>query len=436
MNFSNTSQFSTSQFSKTRGFCAAIFAVVLIFTSVLPSDNAFAASVGGSYISSAGACVTDYDTGEVLYELNGYSPRVPASMTKIMTLYCVYEALENGEIALDTRVPISSNVYYKSRNKLYQNMIALNYDTVYTVDEIMGIVITYSASAATVALAELVGGGSEATFVRRMNKTAEKLGINARYYDSCGVADNQITPVSMAELARKTIMKYPDIIARSSKKSVKFKGAVYPTTNHLLDTYYYEGADGLKTGTGTAAGACFCGTAVRDGKRLVAVTMGSSSAGQRFTDTARLLNYGFAEIKSRRNIVCFTNMRVFMNNLEMPAFCYIGSNPHAVVIAEDLANYGFDVTYDDTARKIVIKPNAEKAKNPIALDIYKNRNGQKAFAVKDSNISVAIETENGEQILHDTYNVGGYTCVSADEFANYFNFEWNGAEMAAYISTK
>lgn len=422
-----------SQLKKMRSSCAVILTFILVFTAVLPCGNAYAAQVGNSYISSAGACVMDCDTGEVLYELNGYALRVPASMTKIMTLYCVYEALENGEITLDTRVPISSNVYWKSRNQLYQNMISLNYDTVYTVDEIMGVVITYSASAATVALAELVGGGSEQAFVSRMNKTAKKLGINAHYYDSCGVADNQITPVSMADLARKTITKYPDIIARSSKKSVTFKGAAYKTTNHLLDTYYYEGADGLKTGTSTAAGACFCGTALRDGKRLISVTMGSSSAGQRFTDTARLLNYGFGIIKDRRNIVCFTNIRTFMNGLEMPTFSYVGTNPHAVVVAEDLANYGFDVTYDDALRKISIKENAQKAKNPIALDIYKNRNGQKAFSVKDSNITVALETSGGECILSDVYNVGGYTCISIDELANYFNFEWNGAEMTAYI---
>ena len=422
-----------SRFSKTRPLCAVMLALVVVFTAVSPSMQAQAAYVGSSYISSAGACVMDYETGEVLYELGGYTPRVPASMTKIMTLYCVYEALENGEIALNTRVPISNNVYYKSRNKLYQNMIALNPGTVYTVDEIMGIVITYSASAATVALAELVGGGSEAAFVSRMNATAQRMGVNARFYDSCGVADNQVTPVSMATIARNTIMRFPDIITRASKKSVTFKGATYKTTNHLLDTYYYSGADGLKTGTGTAAGACFCGTASRDGMRVITVTMGSSSAGQRFTDTIRLLDYGFVVLGDRKNSVRYTNMRTFVGGLEMPTFCYTGDATHAVIIAEDLANYGFDVTYDDSARKLVIRRNKDKGTDPIALDIYKNRNGQRAFFVKDSNITVALDTDGGEHILKDVYNVGGYTCISVDELANYFNFKWSNADMAAYI---
>ncbi|UKI36255.1 MAG: hypothetical protein L6V93_20425 [Clostridiales bacterium] len=176
---------------------------------------------------------------------------------------------------------------------------------------------------------------------------------------------------------------------------------------------------------------------MRDGKRLISVTMGSSSAGQRFTDTERLLNYGFGIIKDRRNIVCFTNIRTFMNGLEMPTFSYVGTNPHAVVVAEDLANYGFDVTYDDALRKISIKANEQKAKKPIALDIYKNRNGQKAFSVKDSNITVALETSGGECIferrlqrrrLHLHFD--RRTCKL------FLNFEWNGAEMTAYITSE
>ena len=98
-----------------------------------------------------------------------------------------------------------------------------------------------------------------------------------------------------------------------------------------------------------------------------------------------------------------------------------------------MANYGFDVTYDDSARKLVIRRNKDKGTDPIALDIYKNRNGQRAFFVKDSNITVALDTGDGEHILKDVYNVGGYTCISVDELANYFNFKWSNADMAAYI---
>lgn len=410
-------------------------AFLVVFQILTSTFTANAAYVGEKYISSSGACVMDCETGDVLYEYCGNTPRVPASMTKLMTMYCVYTALANGEISLDTPVPISSNVYYKSRNQLYQNMLPLNYNTTYTVNELIDVVVSYSASASTVALAELIGGGSESAFVRRMNETAQNLGISAYYYDSCGVADNSITPVSMAKLARRLINDYPDILNRSSKKSVTFHGGTYKTTNHLLDTCYYEGADGLKTGTGNAAGACFCGTAVRNGRRIITVTMGSSSSWQRFVDTTYLLDYGFAAAEDKYNSVYHTDMKAFVNGTEMPAFYYNGKEPHEVIIAEDMANYGFDVTYDDMQRTLYIKRNTEKEINPIALDVYKNKNGIKAFGVRPSNIKVVIGDGEFEHTFEDVYNVGGYMCISVDEFALFYDFVWNSAEAAAYINT-
>ena len=409
--------------------------ILIVFQILAGALTANAAYVGNNYISSAGACVMDYETGDVLYEYDGYTARVPASLTKLMTAYCVYAAIANGEISLDTPVPISQNVYSKSRNQLYQNMIPLNYNTTYTVNELLDVVLVHSASASAVALAELVGGGSEANFVARMNNTAKQMGISAYYYDSCGVANNSISPVSMATLARKLIIDYPDILNRTSKKSVYFHGATYKTTNHLLDTYYYEGADGMKTGTGSIAGACFCGTAVRNGRRLISVTLGSSSAGQRFTDTIRLFDYGFAVAADRYKNVYYTNIRTFVNNGEMPTFYYRGAQSHSVIIAEDMANYGFDVTYDDAQRTLYITRNKDKATNPIPLDIYKNKNGIRAFSVRNSNISVVLTDGNYSHKFTDIYNVGGYMCISVDEFAGIYGFEWNGGEAAAYIDT-
>lgn len=413
-----------------------LISILIVFQILILSVTANAAYVGNTYISSAGACVMDFETGDVLYEYNGYTPRVPASLTKLMTIYCVYRAISNGEISMDTRVPISQNVYYKSRNGLYLNMIPLNYNTTYTVSELMDVVLVHSASASAVALAELLGGGSEADFVARMNSTAAELGLSAYYYDSCGVANNSISPVSMATLARKLVSDYPDVLNRTSKRSVYFHGATYKSTNHLFDTHYYAGADGLKTGTGSVAGACFCGTALKNGRRLISVTLGSSSASQRFTDIVRLLDYGFAIAEDKYESIYYTDMRVFVNGSEMPTFYYNGDEPHAVVIAEDMANYGFDVVYDDTSRTLYITGNREKAFNPITLDIYKNKKGIKAFDVKDSNINVVLNDGEISHVFSDVYSVGGYMCVSADEFAAFYDFVWNGAEAAAYINFK
>ncbi len=408
-------------------------AVMLI--ALLPAQ-AYAATVGGSYISSAGACVMDYETGEVLYEYNGNTPRVPASMTKIMNLYCVYEALENGEISLDTKVPISRSVYDKSRNSVYQSVLPLYYDTEYTVDEMIDVAVVYSASGAAVALAELVGGGSEAAFVDRMNQKAAQMGLDAWYYDSCGIAENKISPISMAKLARNIITDYPDILVRSAKKSVRFHGNTYNTTDHLLDTYYYDGADGLKTGTTPAAGYCFCGTAVRNGRRMISVTMNSSSTGQRFVDTARLLDYGFAAANDKYGSVYYTDMRVFMNGAEMPAFAYKGQVPHALIVTEDLKDYGFDVSYDENTKTVTAKYNPNKGITPIPLEGYKDRNGQKAYSIINAPVKVVIDDGETKHEIKDTYNIGGYVCMSADEFGGIYDFIWNADEKAVYVTAK
>ena len=402
----------------------SILLCVLLLCTLLPTQ-AFAATVGGYYISSAGACVLDYETGEVLYEYNGDTPRVPASMTKIMNLYCVYAALEHGEITLDTPVPISENVYNKSRHWLYQSVLPLYYNTTYTVDEMIDIALVYSASGAAVALAELVGGGSEAAFVERMNATAAQMGLDAHYLDSCGIQNNQISPISMAKLARNIIQDYPDILVRSAKRYVSFHGNLYPSTDHLLDTYYYAGADGLKTGTTAAAGYCFCGTAVRNGRRMISVTMASSSGGQRFLDTARLLDYGFAEANRRFGAVYYTDMRVFLNGYEMPAFAYHSETPRALVMVEKLRNYGFDVFSDAATQTVTAKFRPGKAVTPMDLEDYRGKDGQKAYPILNSKVRVILDDGAQEYEIRDTYNIGRYVCVSADALSEIYDCQWD-----------
>ena len=412
----------------------SVLLVIITLITMLSALQASAAYVGENYISSLGACVMDYETGEILYEYDGNTPRVPASMTKIMNMYCVYDAIKNGEISLDTVVPISQSVYNKSRDSLYQSVLPLYYNTTYTVDEMMDVSVVYSASGAAVALGELVGGGSEAAFVERMNQKAAELGIDAHYYDSCGIAENQISPIGMATLARNIIRDYPDILTRSSKGSVNFHGNTYKTTNHLLDTYYYQGADGLKTGTTKAAGYCFCGTAVRNGRRIITVTMKSSSTGQRFTDTAALMDYGFAAAGDKYESIYHTDMRAFINGSEVPTFAYKGSVPHAVVIAEDLTCYGFDVSYDGDARTLYLKYNKDKPVTPIPLEIYKDKDNQKAYQIVNSDVKVVLGDGVTQYTPTDIYNVDGYICISTGEFRSMYDVTWNEEERAAYIN--
>ncbi len=403
--------------------CAACFAVSTAGVS--------AASVNGNYISSKGACVMDYETGEVLYHHDGYTPRVPASMTKLMTMYLVYEALEKGEISLNTNVPVSKRLYNKSRETDYT--IPLNYDAGYTVDELIDITVVYSANSTAVALAELLGNGNEYVFVEKMNNKVRAMGLDAYFYDSCGLAENMISPVSMAQLARNIIRDYPDILNRSSKKSVYFRGKTYDSTNWLLSKHYYAGADGLKTGTKISSGYCFCGTATRNGERVITVTMNSSSKDQRFADTKVLLDYGFERIENREGVF-FTNMRTFINGSEMPTFVYKGDNTYAAVIAEDLKDYGFDVVWENTTKTLYLKYNKDKWVSGIPLDYYRNKNGQKAYnVVKNNPVKVIVEKDGVQHLIENVHNLNGYMCMSIDEFQKMYNFEWNSEDMAAYI---
>ncbi|MDR0951931.1 MAG: S-layer homology domain-containing protein [Oscillospiraceae bacterium] len=275
---------------KLRRTLGLALALLLLLMS-LPS--AFAATVGGKYVAAQGLFILDYDTGLELYSQNADMALVPASMTKVMSVYLMYEALERGEIAPDTVVPISEKVYRLSHDYSYINTAPLSYTDTYYVDEMIDLILVFSASASVVAMAELISGSEEA-FVERMNAKASELGINATYYDCAGIKDNYITPRSMALLASRLITDYPLALDITKKPSTTFHGVSYKSTNLLLADQYYEGADGLKTGTTNAAGCCFTGTAVRNGVRLITVVMKSPSNIQRYIDTKTLLDYGFS----------------------------------------------------------------------------------------------------------------------------------------------
>ncbi len=405
-------------------------ALTIIVTILLTiSISASAAYVGSSYISSQGACVIDYDTGDIYYEYNGYSPRVPASMTKIMNLYCVYEAMAEGKFDIYTQVPISANVYSKSRNPEYQT-VPLYYNTVYTVDELIGMVITYSDIGSAVALAELVAG-SEWAFVKMMNEKAAQMGVDAYFYDCFGVANNKVSPIALATIVKNFISKYPDIIARSSKRSVYFHGRNYYSTNHLYDTYYYPGADGMKTGTTSAAGYCFCATATKDGRRMIAVTMASSSSGQRFSDATVLLNYGFTMAKLKYNTLFHTDTSTYLNSNEIPTFSYMGK---ITLIAQDLENYGFDSSYNDETRTLTLSYNPQKIPTPMPITEYKGKEGKVARSVAETDIKIEIKKGEESYILENSYNTNGYMCLLLDDLLNIYNVNWNQEQRRADVA--
>ncbi|MCL2218030.1 MAG: serine hydrolase, partial [Defluviitaleaceae bacterium] len=191
-------------------------------------------------LSSITAVVMCFYTGEVLYGRNHDVMRSPASMTKMMTVYLVLEAIENGQIALDTRVPISAQTAEMSRNPGETNVI-LTTSGHYTVEQLMDLAIVMSASAASVALGELVGG-SRMAFRDLMNGKANEWGIDARFwYAHASGPNNPMSARAMATITRNTFLRFPDIAQRTTIPSIYFGGRIWRSTNKLLGVYY--GAD-------------------------------------------------------------------------------------------------------------------------------------------------------------------------------------------------
>lgn len=271
-----------------KGLLALIIAFSLMFSCV---------EVSAVSVTGRGGIVIDYATGYVLYEKNADTPFVPASMTKIMTLYVLFSEMEARDLDFDSEVTVSARAARMSVDPELSN-VPLNEGQSYTVQRLVSAVCTVSACAATLALAEAVAG-SEADFVSLMNDYAGRLGLTAYYEDCYGLnGENRITPRSMAMLARRMIMDYPQILQYSSISSLSWDGKTKDATNELLPglKHEYAGTDGLKTGYTNSAGYCLTATAVRGGRRLISVLFGCKNSGQRFVDSAAMLDQGFEDV--------------------------------------------------------------------------------------------------------------------------------------------
>lgn len=265
---------------------------LLLTLSILLSTAAVAAEEPDiPSVTAASAIVIDYDTGEVLYEKDADTMRVPASMTKVMTAYIIFEELEAGNLTLDTMVSISDENAQKSRDgKSYPASVPLPAGSSVSVDTLLKLILVPSASASCIVMAEYISGSEEA-FVQRMNETAKRLGMTAEFENSHGAHVHYLTARSQATLVREFISRFPQILYYTSLTGVTFNGKWYPNTNKLLPglDYAYDGVDGFKTGTISAAGYCLSATAVKNGRRIISVVMKSSNDKTRHTDTAALL---------------------------------------------------------------------------------------------------------------------------------------------------
>lgn len=271
-------------------FCVFIVCIILVISLILPvsAEN----EKMPVDVRAKAAVLMDADTGRVLMEMNMNEKLYPASVTKIMTMLLVSEALDNGKISFDDKVTASANAVKKGGSQIWlkegENM---------TVDELFKAMAVYSANDACTALAELVAGSEEA-FIVMMNERAAKLGMKNTHFENCtgldDTAENHKTTAYDIALMAKELMTHEFITKYTTiwMDSLRNGQTQLVNTNKLVR--FYQGCTGLKTGTTSKAGCCLCATAEREGTSLIAVVLGSDNSTDRFEGAKAMLNYGFA----------------------------------------------------------------------------------------------------------------------------------------------
>ncbi|MFH5923086.1 D-alanyl-D-alanine carboxypeptidase family protein [Roseomonas xinghualingensis] len=241
------------------------------------------------------AFVQEAESGEVLLAINADEPRYPASLTKMMTLYLAFEALERGRITENTPIRVSRHAAGMEPSKL-----GLRAGSTIRVRNAIMALITKSANDAAAALGEHLAGGSEAAFGRMMTRKARAIGMSdTTFRNASGLPHPaQVTTArDMAVLSRRLIRDFPERYAYFSAASFDWRGRHMPNHNRLLANY--DGADGIKTGYIRASGFNLAASAMRDGRRLVAVVFGGSTGRERDAHVMALLDRGFAQMEGR-----------------------------------------------------------------------------------------------------------------------------------------
>lgn len=231
----------------------------------------------------------DANDGKVLYAEDADNQWHPASVTKVMTAYVVFEAIKNGKLKLDDKITCSEKAFLQQPSK-----VGLPVGGELTVEKGLEALIVKSANDVAVMLAEATGG-SEEVFVQRMNETAQRLGMTrTKFVNPNGLpAPDQVTTArDLAKLARAVVKDYPEHAKFWTMSEMRLGKIRLGSHNSLLRTF--EGADGLKTGFICDSGFNVIASATRDGRRLMAIVLGSPTSRERTIRAANLLEYGFA----------------------------------------------------------------------------------------------------------------------------------------------
>ena len=242
-------------------------------------------------LSSASALLMEKETGTVLLQQNAHQKLEPASVTKIMTLLLVMEAVDSGRLSLDELVPVSAHAAGMGGSQVY-----LKEGEQLSVSDLIKCVAVVSGNDCAVALAERLAG-SESAFVDQMNQKAQSLGMADTHFVNCtGLpAPGHLTSAwDIALMSRELILRHPDIQQYTTIWTDSIRNGAFGLTNTNRLVRFYDGATGLKTGFTASAQYCMSAAAQRNGMELIAVVMKAPTTAQRFQDASCLLDYGFA----------------------------------------------------------------------------------------------------------------------------------------------
>ena len=269
--------------------CLTITVLITLF--VLP----FSVQAANLQVAGKSSLLMDVDTGTVLQESNAHEKLAPASVTKVMTMLLIMEAVDSGKIAMTDMVTASETAAAKGGSQIY-----LKAGETMTVSDMLKSIAVSSANDCACAMAEHIAGSEEA-FVAQMNQKAAELGMQDTTFVNCtglddgeNAAQHKTSAYDIALMSRELLRNHPDIKQFTTIWMDTVRDGTFGLSNTNKLVRFYQGATGLKTGFTSGAGYCLSATAQRDGMELIAVVMGAETSASRNTACKQLLDYGFA----------------------------------------------------------------------------------------------------------------------------------------------
>ena len=246
-------------------------------------------------VAGKSAVLMDAATGTIIYENNAHEPLAPASVTKVMTMLLIMEAIDDGRISWNDQVTTSESAAAKGGSQIYLKVG----ETMSVTDMVKSIAVS-SANDCACAMAEHIAG-SESAFADMMNTRAKELGMNDTNFVNCtglddgeNAKDHKTSAYDIALMSRELLTKHPDIKKFTTIWMDTVRNGEFGLSNTNKLVRFYKGATGLKTGFTSGAGYCLSASAERDGMELIAVVMGCETSADRFAACKSMLDYGFA----------------------------------------------------------------------------------------------------------------------------------------------